>query len=209
MSSVPADRDLDDVGLVTVLVGLHPRFGLLVVLDLLPAVARAHPARFEHPFHQTAIVQEAVFLDQLRRVLAELPPTGAVTDRLRPGDVLDELDRDLEDLVFLFPREVGRVLVGVAVNAEFVAGGRDRPRSRRGRSRSCARGRTTTFGHPAPRKRASIRGMPSFPAASPLRDPQASLRLRRNPASQRRSPRLHRSLRRRYSWCGCDSTHQR
>ena len=120
--TIPANRNLDDIGFFTVLVWGHPRLGFLVVLDRLPVVTLAHIARLKLSLHQTGVIQEVVFFNEIGRVRAELPPRGAMADRFLTCQVLDEVDRDLNDVIFLLTREVGRILVRVAVDTDLVTG---------------------------------------------------------------------------------------
>ena len=99
----PLHRQLDDAG------------GLALVQHLVRHVVR----------HETGVVEQAQLRDQIQRVRAVLPRSGANADRPAPAELLERIERALHEHAFIVPLEARGPLVDPAVDAELVAGGGD------------------------------------------------------------------------------------
>src|SRR5882757_3372039 len=66
------------------------------------------------------IIFESVFLQERCSRSRHLPPWRHVATRLLAAELLNDLDGLQEDRLFLFGRHCDRVLVGIAVRADFV-----------------------------------------------------------------------------------------
>ena len=101
--------------------GLHPRCGILGVVDLGPAIAAAQVVRRVVVFHDAAVVEEVALQQQVDGVGAELPPRRDVADRAHAAEVGDQLDALVEHVRLLLAGHGERILVRVAVHAQLVA----------------------------------------------------------------------------------------
>ena len=106
----------------------HPGMGRLGKVDLRPPIPNPHVVALEIPVHQAIVVQNAVLQQQLRRRVAELPPGRDVAARFSPPKFFHELDAANEHRFFLLPGQGDGVLVGIAVDANFVTRLRDHAR---------------------------------------------------------------------------------
>src|SRR5262245_12413926 len=119
---IPVRWDLDKIRLLPSHQRLHPlRCGSSVV-DLRPAVANANVVGMKIVMHEAVIVAEAMLRQQLIGHVGKLPPRGNVANWPLPRHLSNELDRLEENILFLSGCHRDRVLVGVSMCADFVAG---------------------------------------------------------------------------------------
>ena len=106
---------------------LHPGFGGLGVVDLLPAVADPDVVGLEVLVHQGVVVFDPAFEQDLVGDRGKFPPGSNIARGPAAGDFLDEFDRPVQDGRLLLAGHGDGVFMRVPVHADFVPGVDDHP----------------------------------------------------------------------------------
>jgi hypothetical protein len=118
---VPGCRDLDEPGWLPLDQRLHPLFRLLAVIDLRPGIPDSEPVHLGIIMAHAVIILNAITEQKLSTLFTRFPPRRHASSWRPAAELSEHAVRLIEDITLLLQGHIGRVLVGIAVESDFVA----------------------------------------------------------------------------------------